>query len=200
MADISRKRAEKTGNSQRTPAPAAAPELPSSASPQTAIDHITLIELLFFGYRDFTGESDAILAEFNLGRAHHRVLHFVMRQPGLRVADLLAILKITKQSLARVLSPLINDGWIDSRPGPADRRERLLFVTDRGANLVARLVRHQSEQIANALAAMPGDGDDVCNREAIIHRFLFAMISPDERAKVASLLKLTPTVSADRSA
>ena len=73
---------------------------------------ITVVELLFFAYRDFTREADAVLAEFGLGRAHHRVLHFVNRNPGLRVANLLEVLKITKQSLARVLKQLVDEGWI----------------------------------------------------------------------------------------
>src|SRR3982074_3558086 len=81
---------------------------------------ITVVELLFFAYRDFTREADAVLAEFGLGRAHHRVLHFVNRHPALRVADLLEILKITKQSLARVLKQLVDQGWIVQKAGERD--------------------------------------------------------------------------------
>ena len=73
-----------------------------------------------------------MLAEFGLGRAHHRVLHFVNRHPGLRVADLLEILKITKQSLARVLKQLVDEGWIAQQAGVEDRRERLLHVDREG--------------------------------------------------------------------
>ena len=76
-----------------------------------------LIELLFFAYRDFISDPDAILAKSNFGRAHHRVLHFVDRNPGLTVADLLDILKITKQSLARVLKELVDSGFIEQRTG-----------------------------------------------------------------------------------
>ena len=94
---------------------------------------ITFVELLFFAYRDFTREADAVLAEFGLGRAHHRVLHFVNRHPGLRVADLLEILKITKQSLARVLKQLVDEGWIVQKAGERDRRQRLLYATEKGA-------------------------------------------------------------------
>src|ERR671922_1607060 len=88
---------------------------------------IAYVELLFFAYRDFTAEPDAVLAEFNFGRAHHRVLHFVNRRPGLRVADLLDILKITKQSLARVLKQLVDQGFVVQHAGEADRREGRLF-------------------------------------------------------------------------
>src|SRR5262249_42220475 len=89
-------------------------------------DLIAHVELLFFAYRDFTGDPDAILAEYGFGRAPHRVLHFVNRNPGLRVANLLEILKITKQSLARVLKQLVGEGFITQKAGAEDRRERLL--------------------------------------------------------------------------
>src|SRR6266446_8160438 len=91
-----------------------------------------LIELLFFAYRDFVGDADEILAKFGFGRAHHRVLHFVNRNPGMKVAELLDILKITKQSLARVLRQLIQEGYILQREGANDRRQRLLYVTPKG--------------------------------------------------------------------
>src|SRR6204780_3111356 len=87
-----------------------------------------LIELLFFAYRDFVGDADEILAKFGFGRAHHRVLHFVNRNPGMKVAELLDILKITKQSLGRVLKQLIDKGYVEQKLGK-DRRQRLLFVT-----------------------------------------------------------------------
>ena len=87
-------------------------------------DLIAHVELLFFAYRDFTGDPDAVLAQYGFGRAHHRVLHFVHRNPGLRVANLLEILKITKQSLARVLKQLIGEGFIVQKAGAEDRRER----------------------------------------------------------------------------
>ena len=77
------------------------------------------VELLFFAYRDFTAGGGRGAAEFGLGRAHHRVLHFVDRNPGLRVSDLLEILKITKQSLARVLKELVDQGFIVQRPASA---------------------------------------------------------------------------------
>jgi DNA-binding MarR family transcriptional regulator len=143
---------------------------------------LTFIELLFFAYRDFTREADAVLAEYGLGRAHHRVLHFVDRHPGLRVADLLEILKITKQSLARVLKELIDKGWIAQKAGESDRRQRLLYPTDKGAGLAARLDSLQAKRVGQALAHA-GAGND-----ATVARFLFAMISKDERDLVAPLL------------
>jgi DNA-binding MarR family transcriptional regulator len=143
---------------------------------------LTFIELLFFAYRDFTREADAVLAEYGLGRAHHRVLHFVDRHPGLRVADLLEILKITKQSLARVLKELIDQGWIAQKAGESDRRQRLLYPTEKGAGLAARLDSLQARRVGQALAHA-GPGND-----ATVARFLFAMISKEERARVAPLL------------
>ena len=81
------------------------------------------IELMFFAYRDFTGEADDVLAELGLGRAHHRVIYFVGRQPNMTVSDLLTILKITKQSLSRVLSHLIAEGYIHQEKGARDKRQ-----------------------------------------------------------------------------
>jgi DNA-binding MarR family transcriptional regulator len=143
---------------------------------------VTVIELLFFAYRDFTRDADAILGKFGLGRAHHRVLHFVDRNPGLRVADLLEILKITKQSLAPVLKQLIDGGWIAQQTGVADRRERRLRATSKGAGLARRLDRVQAERVAHALETCePG-------HERSVRSFLFAMINSNERGRVETLL------------
>jgi DNA-binding MarR family transcriptional regulator len=110
-----------------------------------------LIEAFFFAYRDFTSDPDAILEAFGFGRAHHRVLHFVNRQPGLTVAELLDILKITKQSLARVLKQLIDSGFIAQIPGPKDKRQRELYPTVKGRDLALRLALPQSRRIGKAL-------------------------------------------------
>ena len=143
---------------------------------------VDLIELLFFAYRDFTGDPDEVLAEYSFGRAHHRVLHFVTRNPGLRVSDLLSILRITKQSLARVLKQLVEEDFIVQRPGPQDRRERLLYSTERGRELAGRLTDLQALRIRHALEAMPAETRD------IVRQFLFHMIDADQRASVASLI------------
>lgn len=136
---------------------------------------IRIVELLFFAYRDFTGEADAVLAEFGFGRAHHRVLHFVNRQPGLRVADLLEILKITKQSLARVLKQLVDQGYVDPQAGKADRRERRLFLTGEGKALANKLAELQTARVSAALAGA-GLGSD-----AVVRDFLSAMILPGSK-------------------
>jgi DNA-binding MarR family transcriptional regulator len=139
-------------------------------------------ELLFFAYRDFTRDPDAILADFGFGRAHHRVLHFVNRHSGLRVADLLDILTITKQSLSRVLKQLIDQGYIVQQAGSADRRERLLFPTERGRALAERLAAPQIARLTEALkAAGPGS-------EAVLRRFLESMVNAEERPKVSSIM------------
>lgn len=111
------------------------------------------IELLFFAYRDFTAEPDAILAEQGYGRAHHRVVHFVGRHPGTSVSELLAILKITKQSLSRVLGQLVADGLIRQRPGETDRRQRLLELTESGRALERALSAPQRARVASAYKA-----------------------------------------------
>lgn len=108
------------------------------------------MELLFFAYRDFTGEPDKILADYGFGRAHHRVIYFVGRNPGITVSELLAILRITKQSLSRVLGQLVAEGFITQRPGLRDRRQRLLELTDKGRELENKLTERQRVRIAAA--------------------------------------------------
>src|ERR1700751_5131400 len=118
------------------------------------------IELLFFAYRDFTAEPDAILARYGFGRAHHRVIHFVGRHPQLTVTELLEILRITKQSLNRVLTQLVRQEFILQRPGPRDRRQRLLELTSKGRELERQLSEPQRIRIANAYRqAGPGAGE-----------------------------------------
>ncbi len=140
---------------------------------------VELIELLFFAYRDFTADPDAILQEFGFGRAHHRVIHFVGRNPGLRVTELLAILRITKQSLGRVLKQLVEEGFIEQREGRSDRRQRLLFLTARGRDLARRLARPQIDRVLNAVKSA-GDGADAVYREV-----LYNLIDEEDRARVA---------------
>lgn len=108
------------------------------------------IELLFFAYRDFTAEPDAILARYGFGRAHHRVIHFVGRHPQMTVSELLGILRITKQSLSRVLGELVGQGFIHQRPGPHDRRQRLLELTPEGRALEREVSAPQRARVARA--------------------------------------------------
>ncbi|PIO96511.1 HTH-type transcriptional regulator PetP [uncultured Pleomorphomonas sp.] len=135
---------------------------------------LELIELLFFAYRDFVGEADHILEAIGYGRAHHRVVYFVMRNPGLRVSDLLDILQITKQSLGRVLKQLVDDGYIEQRPGPVDRRERLLYATLKGERLASDLSARQHLRLCHALAPLPPGA------RAVVRDFLGNMV--DARA------------------
>jgi DNA-binding MarR family transcriptional regulator len=140
-----------------------------------------LIELLFFAYRDFTSDPDQILADYGFGRAHHRILHFVNRMPGLTVAELLDVLKITKQSLARVLKQLIDTGHIIQVQGPRDRRQRELYPTAKGRTLALDLARPQSRRISEALReAEAGDRQTV-------ERFLKAMVNPELRPQIDNL-------------
>ena len=113
-----------------------------------------VIELLFFAYRDFVSDPDEVLARFGFGRAHHRVLHFVNRNPGMKVAELLDILKITKQSLGRVLKQLVDQGYVLQKEGANDRRQRLLYVTAKGETLAMRLAGLQTGRINHALAEL----------------------------------------------
>ena len=137
-----------------------------------------VIELLFFAYRDFIGDPDDVLAKFGFGRAHHRVLHFVNRNPGMKVAELLDILKITKQSLGRVLKQLIDQGYVVQKEGANDRRQRLLYVTAKGETLAMKLAGLQTVRIARALSELgPNAHDAAC-------RLLTAMINADQRNSV----------------
>lgn len=140
-----------------------------------AIDFET-IELLFFAYRDFISDPDAILAKIGFGRAHHRVVYFVSRRPGMTVADLLGILQITKQSLARVLRELIDSGYIRQMAGPADRRQRRLYPTLAGRELALALSDPQSRRIARALEDLTPD-----MRNGVRH-FLKAMSDSEKTA------------------
>ncbi len=135
-------------------------------------------ELLFFAYRDFISDPDEILAEFDFGRAHHRVIHFISRNPGIRVADLLDILRITKQSLGRVLKQLIKSGFVFQKEGPRDRRQRLLYLTEKGAALAARLAAPQFTRIENALSEISPEG------QAAFLEVLYKLINPRDRDMV----------------
>jgi DNA-binding MarR family transcriptional regulator len=108
------------------------------------------MELLFFAYRDFTRVPDQILANYGFGRAHHRVIYFVGREPGITVSELLRLLQITKQSLSRVLSQLVREGFIEQKPGTRDRRQRRLELTEKGRELERELSENQRRLIAAA--------------------------------------------------
>ena len=135
------------------------------------------IEMLFFGYRDFTAKADQTLAAFNFGRAHHRVIYFVGRNPGMTVSDLLDILKITKQSLSRVLSQLVTEGFIIQRPGTTDRRQRLLSLTEKGAELERKLTEDQRALVAKAYKA--------AGAEAVegFKKVLLGLVNEEDRAR-----------------
>lgn len=148
---------------------------------------LSIIELFFFAYRDFTSDPDQILAAYGFGRAHHRVLHFVNRKPGLTVAELLDVLQITKQSLARVLKQLIDTGHVVQVQGPRDRRQRELYPTPKGRQLALDLARPQSRRIDQALKSI-----DPGSRQTV-EGFLKSMVNPELRAQIDTL---SPSVSA----
>jgi DNA-binding MarR family transcriptional regulator len=139
-------------------------------------ENFRIIELLFFAYRSFVGDADEVLADYDFGRAHHRVLHFVNRVPGLTVAELLDILKITKQSLSRVLRELMESDHITQLRGASDGRKRLLYPTDKGRELALKLSQMQSRRI-NAAFRLQGEG-----QRQNVEEFLRFMIDADERA------------------
>jgi DNA-binding MarR family transcriptional regulator len=135
------------------------------------------IELLFFAYRDFTAKADETLAQYGFGRAHHRVIYFVGRNPGMTVSDLLDILKITKQSLSRVLGQLVRQGFIVQRPGTVDRRQRLLSLTELGADLERKLTEEQRALIARTYKAAGAEAVDG------FRKVMLGMINEADRPK-----------------
>src|ERR1700750_2898333 len=145
-----------------------------SPSPREADLRWDIIELLFFAYRDFVGDADNELEAFGFGRAHRRVLHFVFRYPGLKVADLLDVLRITKQSLGRVLKQLLDEAYIVQKTGNNDRRQRLLYATQKGETLVQKLAGLQTTRINRALAEIGAQDAET------VKRFLRAMIDRND--------------------
>jgi len=168
---------------------AAAPVEPPSAAGEPYWD---LIELLFFAYRDFVGDPDEVLEKLGFGRAHHRVLHFVNRNPGMKVAELLDVLKITKQSLGRVLKQLIDEGYVVQKEGANDRRQRLLYVSPAGEALALKLAGLQTARIGRVLAELgPGAHENA-------RRFLAGMIDADDRDRVLRTISRADRVRAPR--
>jgi len=135
------------------------------------------IEMLFYAYREFTAEADAILAELGFGRAHHRVVYFVGRHKGITVTELLGILRITKQSLSRVLGELIRREFIRQVPGARDRRQRHLELTDSGIDLERRLSETQRQRIARAYRMAGADAVEG------YRTVLLGLMSEEDRAK-----------------
>lgn len=189
MTDISSKPAP-TG---LEPGPKAIPDRsPAGRGPMSGVatpgpplpdtDLVKYVELLFFAYRDFTGDADELLDDLGYGRAHHRVIHFVARHPGLRVSDLLDILRITKQSLARVLKQLIDEGFVTQQSGKSDRRERHLYLTQKGLNFADKLSQLQCARIGNAFQSMGPESKQT------VEAFLFAMISNKDQGAVSAIV------------
>mgnify|MGYP001298855032 CR=1 FL=1 len=143
-----------------------------------------MVESMFFAYRDFIREPDIVLAQFDFGRAHHRVLYFVNRSPGIRVTELLDILAITKQSLARVLKQLIDTDFILQHASPADGRARLLFPTEKGRLLALELSRSQSRRIEKAMEELGPAGAQAAKT------FLHLLISDADREKIKKLQEI----------
>lgn len=138
-------------------------------------DAVALVELLFFAYRDFVADPDSILEGLNFGRAHHRVLHFVGRDPGMTVAQLLDILRITKQSLSRVLKDLLEKGYVFQKAGQEDRRQRLLYLTEKGEDLWRDLVAPQTRRFRRAVTDLE-QGSSESYRELLLN-----LINPENR-------------------
>lgn len=142
---------------------------------------LELIELLFFAYRSFTSDPDELLSQYKFGRAHHRVIHFVNRKPGMTVAELLTLLNITKQSLARVQRDLVEKNYITQMKGEEDKRQRHLYPTAKGREFALALAIPQSRRIISAL-------DHATDQEyEIVLKFLKEMVDPQFHSQLTSL-------------
>ena len=148
------------------------------------------LELLFYAYRDFTSEPDAILTKHGFGRAHHRVIYFVGRNPRITVSELLGILKITKQSLSRVLGELVEQGFIAQRADPADRRRKQLSLTEPGRLLERELSTPQMTRFARAYREAGAEAVDG------FRRVLTGIVNPEERVRVGRAARAAHTVRA----
>ncbi|WP_244464843.1 MarR family winged helix-turn-helix transcriptional regulator [Martelella endophytica] len=158
----------------------------STPLPREAVEGFEIVELLFFAYRDFIADPDAILDKIGFGRAHHRVVHFVGSRPGMSVADLLDTLRITKQSLARVLKQLIDGGYVRQAAGPEDRRQRRLFLTQKGETLRQELISPQLCRISKAFDHLSAD------ERATVKTFLTEMCDGDPEAMKGALSATRP--------
>ena len=181
-------------NSKTAAASASLVDRPAAGtSPTGAAEPVwDIIELLFFAYRDFVGDPDEVLLKLGFGRAHHRVLHFVNRNPGMKVADLLEILNITKQSLGRVLKQLVDQGYVLQKEGAQDRRQRLLYVTPKGEALALKLANLQTQRINRVF------GELGPNAHETARRFLTSMIDTDNRDSVLRLITRADRASKTR--
>jgi DNA-binding MarR family transcriptional regulator len=139
------------------------------------------IELLYFGHSHLTRVIDEGLAAQGLGRAHHRALYFIARQPGLTVSDLLKLLAITKQSLGRVINDLTVRDLVESTAGRSDRRQKLLRLTSAGVALEASLFDSLREKLAYAYGAAGQ------NAVSGFWKVLEGLIAEDEIARVTAL-------------
>lgn len=141
------------------------------------------IELLFYAYRDFTFESDQQLKDYQLGRAHHRALYFIGRHPGQTVGNLLSIVKVTKQSISRVLKDLIEQGYVEQKSGARDRRERRLELTEKGKKFEHELTDRQSRRFARAYRETGAEAVEG------FRKVLLGLLDPVERAEVEKRIR-----------
>ena len=142
------------------------------------------MELLYFAYRAFTGEGDQLLFTDGFGRAHHRVLYFVGRAPGMTVGTLLQTLQISKQALAPVLRQLIDKGLVQQRRGESDKRERCLSLSPQGQELEQAIAQRQMAYLQQSFAA--------AGPEAVagFRKVILGLVEPEERVRFDQILDM----------
>ena len=128
------------------------------------------IEQIFYAYRETYSDPKKILKKYSFGTAHHRAIHFIERYEGLTISELLNKLKITKQSLNRVLRDLIKNKAIVLRKGEIDSRQRQIFLNERGKKIVEEIFYEQKKRIYNALK--DSDSDSVIKFKNILNKIV----------------------------
>jgi DNA-binding MarR family transcriptional regulator len=161
------------------------------------------IELIYFAHIDQADWADHILAKYGIGRPHHRVLYFSNKKPGISVRELMALLRITNQALARTTNQLVGLGFLEQRYSLLDRRIRQNFVTNKGGALLAKLTRHQVDRVAAALESLDEEGISnmwhglealarVEDQPWVVERPDFSAVAAPVRGPVSNLRQLRP--------
>ena len=128
------------------------------------------IELIFYAYKKTSSDPIKILKKYSFGTAHHRAIHLIERYEGLTISDLLEKLKITKQSLNRVLRDLIKYNAITIKKGEVDSRRRRIFLNEKGKKLFNEIFLEQKKRIYNALKN--SDSDSVIKFKNVLSRIV----------------------------
>jgi len=128
------------------------------------------LEQIFYAYRETYSDPKKILKKYSFGTAHHKAILLIEKYQGLTVTDLLSKLKITKQSLNRVLRDLIKNNTIILKKGEVDSRQRQIYLSDKGKKLFDEIFVEQKKRIYTALKN--SDSDSVIKFKNILSKII----------------------------